>query len=129
MIASPTEALDPRAASLISRLAQAHVEGIRIARTVWTTSEAMDRAELAASAAIERAANYPWDEAAADRAVFASSVYEELAERESRATVEWAAHRLRVAELLDEADAVVGAAGAVSPSRCAAGVPRQAPRA
>lgn len=100
-------AVDPSASSLISRLVQAHVDGFRLARAVLASTEAMDTAEAAASLAIEMAATCPWDEAAADRAVVASSLYEEVAARETQATVEWAAHRVRVGNLLDEAEALV----------------------
>jgi len=103
-----TASPDGTALSLIARLAQAHVDGMRLARALSTAAEAMDQAEAAAAHAFEWAAQRPWDDAAADRAMRASSVYEDLAERDSRATVDWAAHRLRVAELLDEAEAVAG---------------------
>lgn len=107
MMHHSTPSPDADAIALISRLAGAHGDAIRLAHAVWTSQEAMDRTELAASRAMEFAATCPWDDAAADRAVLVSRAYEQAAARESQATVEWAAHRLRVDKLLDEAWAVV----------------------
>ena len=94
--------------SLVDRLALAHLDGLSLSRWVLVAQEQLNATELMAHQAIDLAAATPGDEQAIDRAVIASRACEHAAERESRVTEEWAAHRLLVEELLEEASTLLG---------------------
>lgn len=96
------------ARSLVDRLALAHLDGLSLSRWVLAVQEQLNESELRAHQAIDLAAASPGDERAVDRAVIASKACEHAAERESRVTAEWAAHRLLVEDLLEEASMLLG---------------------
>ena len=102
------ETRESPAHSLVGRLALAHVDGLSLSRWLLVAQEQLSASELWAHEAIDHAAATPADVRAIDRAVIASQACEHAAERESRVAAEWAAHRLLVEELLEEASALLG---------------------
>ena len=95
---------DSRAAlELVDALARAHVAGLDLTRRLCAAQALADASEALSHALVDAAADTPWDEAAIRRAVAASSACESHAAREEAVTREWAAHKARVSEMLEQA--------------------------
>lgn len=92
---------------LVEGLARAHAAGLDLTRRLCAAQALADASEVLSHELVEMAAEAPWDEEAITRAVAASAACEAHAERERAVEREWAAHRVHVRGMLEEADTVL----------------------
>jgi hypothetical protein len=88
---------------LVDALSRMHAAGLDLTRRLCAARALADASEELAHRLVEDAAETPWDEQAIRRAVAASAACEAHAERERAVSTEWAAHRVSVELMLEEA--------------------------
>ena len=99
----PIQPMDP----LLAQLLRAHEEGLALTHRLLLAQGLADETESAAARAFDEAAQSPWDDELADRAVAAAQASELADQRELRAAAQWSAHRARVRELIRVASAAL----------------------